>query len=189
MQISYLGDQSQLKKLCENAQRNVTESTREALEREKNGEVNWIAAVTCNTDALPEGGNIPEPIQPLAVDNIRAAQNADLAMSRVSVLKRTHAYLNRKHKQAENEAVRHLIWDRWRRDPKERNSNQNTAGCNWVPEAYRLQTPKQGDGTLRCRANGGSCQGMVFLVQDETGNGALCYTGVSLCEKEKNLTE
>lgn len=84
------------------------------MDRDKTGEVNWICAVTCNTDALPEGSNISEPIQPLAAEDIRASQNADPTISRVLVLKRTHAYLKYKQKLAENEAVRQLIreWPR-----------------------------------------------------------------------------
>lgn len=66
-------------------------------------------AITYNTDVLPEGCNISKPICPFAVEDIRAAQNADLAISRVLTMKRTYAYLKQKHKLAENEAVIQLI--------------------------------------------------------------------------------
>ena len=48
----------------------------------------WISAVTCSEDALPEGCSIAEPVQPLATDNLRTAQNADLVIKRVVTLKK-----------------------------------------------------------------------------------------------------
>lgn len=54
------------------------ESISKALEIEKRGEINWILSVTCNTDALPVESTFPQPIQPLAVNNIRSAQNAEV---------------------------------------------------------------------------------------------------------------
>lgn len=90
------------------------ESITKALEIEKRREIDWISAVTCNTDALPEESSFSEPIQPLAVDNIRSAQNADPGISRVLVLKRTHAHLWHKHNLGETEVVRQLLkeWPR-----------------------------------------------------------------------------
>ncbi len=65
----------------EECEQEVLDSIGKALLGERTGEVNWISAVTCNTDALPEGSNISESIQPLAVEDIRAAQNSDPALS------------------------------------------------------------------------------------------------------------
>lgn len=89
-----------------------------AVEKDKTEDVDWISAVTCNIDALPDGCNILEPIQPLAVEDIRVAQNADLAISRVLALKKTHASLKHKDKLAESDAVRQLLreWPRLRID-------------------------------------------------------------------------
>ncbi|KAL7842136.1 hypothetical protein SRHO_G00238250 [Serrasalmus rhombeus] len=76
-----------------------------ALEGEKTGEINWISAVTCNVDALPEEHHL-QSIQPLASEDIKTAQNADLVISRVFELKRTSNHLKYKDKLAETEAVR-----------------------------------------------------------------------------------
>lgn len=84
----------------------VVESIGKALKREKTGEVNWISAVTCNPDALPEEEKIIQPIKRLVAEDIRAAQNTDPVISRVLVLKRAHVHLKHKHKLAETEAVR-----------------------------------------------------------------------------------
>lgn len=62
-------------------QQEVIESTGKALEAEKAGKVDWISAVTCNTDVLLGDGNITEPIQPISVEDVQAAQNADLTVS------------------------------------------------------------------------------------------------------------
>lgn len=77
-----------------------------ALDIDKTGEVNWISAVTCNEDALPEGCNISEPIQPFAADDIRGAQNPDLGRNRIVTLKKTHVHLKHKDKLAENQGFR-----------------------------------------------------------------------------------
>lgn len=53
--------------------------------------------------------NISGPIKHLAVEDIRDAQNANVATNRVLVLKRTHAHLKYKDKMAESETVRHLL--------------------------------------------------------------------------------
>lgn len=98
----------------EECQQDAIECIGNALRREEIEDVNWISAVTCNIDALPEECNISEPIQPLAVGVIREAQNADAAISRVLALKRTNAPLKRKDRMAESETVRHLLreWPR-----------------------------------------------------------------------------
>ncbi|TKS65275.1 Retrovirus-related Pol polyprotein [Collichthys lucidus] len=98
----------------EECQQETIKCISKALDMDKTGEVNWISAVTCNDDALPEGCNISEPIQPLAADDIRTAQNADLVINRVVTLKKTHVHLKHKDKLAENEDVRQLLreWSR-----------------------------------------------------------------------------
>lgn len=103
-----------MRECTEECQQDAIECIGKALRREETGDVNWISAVTCNIDALPEECNISEPIQPLAVQDIRDAQNADIAINRVLALKRTHAHLKHKDKMAESEAVRHLLreWPR-----------------------------------------------------------------------------
>lgn len=103
-----------IQECTEECKQEVMESISKALEMEKRGEIDWISAVTCNTDALPEESSFSEPIQPLAVDDIRSAQNADPGISRVLVLKRTHAHLRHKHKLGETEVVRQLLreWPR-----------------------------------------------------------------------------
>ncbi|KAI3358208.1 hypothetical protein L3Q82_003205 [Scortum barcoo] len=70
----------------------VMESISQALEITQRGEINWISAVTCNPDALPQASTTSVPIQPLAVDDIRSLQNSDPTISRVLVLKRTHTH-------------------------------------------------------------------------------------------------
>lgn len=97
-----------MQECTEECQQEVTETIGKALDKERTGEIDWICAVTCNTDALPEESNISEPIQPLTVEEVRAAQNADPAINRVLVLKRTHAHLKHKQKLAEHETVRQL---------------------------------------------------------------------------------
>lgn len=79
------------------------------MDIDKTAEVNWISAVTCHEDALPEGCNILEPIQPLAADDITTAQNADPVINRVVALKKTHVHLKHKDKLTENEGVRPLL--------------------------------------------------------------------------------
>jgi len=64
-----------------------------ALERDKNQDIDWISAVTCNIDALPEVCNISEPIQPIVVQDIRVAQSADLAISRALALNKNTCIL------------------------------------------------------------------------------------------------
>ena len=63
---------------------------------------------------LPEGCKISEPIQSLAVGDIRTAQNADLVISRVVALKKIHTYLKHKDKLPEDKFVRQLLreWPR-----------------------------------------------------------------------------
>lgn len=98
-----------MQECTEEYQQDDIECIGKALEREKTGEMNWISAVTCNVNALPEGCIVSEPIQPFAVDDIRDAQDADIAINRVLSLKRTHTYLKHKEKMAESEAVRYLL--------------------------------------------------------------------------------
>lgn len=105
-----------------------------ALERDKTQDVDWISAVTCNIDALPEGCNITAPIQPLAVEDIRVAQSADLAISRALALKKTHAFLKHKDKLAESEAVRQLLreWPRLKidEDSQKRDCSETAVSCS-----------------------------------------------------------
>lgn len=149
-------------------QQDAIECIRNVLEREKTGAVNWISSVTCNIDALPEGCNISGPIQLLAVEDVRDAQNADLAISRVLVLKWIHADLKHKDKLSEDGPVWHHLreWapsaDWWRWHSQERDHEEETVGCSWFPTAHGLQTPTWGDGTLGME-DGGSCQGMLKM--------------------------
>lgn len=92
-----------MQECTEELQPDAFECIGEALEKAKTEEVNWISAITCNLDALPEGCTISQTIQPLAVKDIRDAQNADLAISRVLALKKTNIHLRHKDKLAENE--------------------------------------------------------------------------------------
>ncbi len=103
-----------IQECTEECQQEAIQCIGKALDIDKTGEVNWISAVTCNEDALPEGCNISEPIQPLAAGDIRTAQNADLVINRVVTLKKTNVHLKHKDKLTENEGVRQLLreWPR-----------------------------------------------------------------------------
>ncbi|KAI4871899.1 hypothetical protein NFI96_003182 [Prochilodus magdalenae] len=103
-----------------------------ALEGDKIGGVNWITAVTCNVDALLEEHHFLHPIQPFASEDIRAAQNADAAISRVLDLKRLFHHMRYKDKLAETEAVRMFLreWSHLQR---------NKDGILWRETATRKQ--------------------------------------------------
>lgn len=77
-----------MRECTEECQQAAIECIGKASKRDEAGEVNWIFAVTCNEDALPEGCNISEPIQALGAEDMRAAQNADPVISRVLTLKK-----------------------------------------------------------------------------------------------------
>lgn len=87
IEISYQEEESPLMQECRGMPAGC--HTGKDLEREKTGEASWVSPVTCNVDALPEGGIISETIQPFAVDNVRDAQNADAAINRILSLKRS----------------------------------------------------------------------------------------------------
>ncbi|MEQ2219726.1 hypothetical protein XENOCAPTIV_022657 [Xenoophorus captivus] len=84
------------------------------MEGENLGQVNWITAVTCNTDTLPEESYMLELIQPLSEESVKAAKNSDPAINRVLTLKRTQLSLKHKQKLKEDETVRQLLkeWSR-----------------------------------------------------------------------------
>ena len=107
-----------MQECTEEFQEEAMEAIGKALKGERTGEINWISSVTCNIDTLPEETIVPESIQPVAVEDIRAAQNTDPTISRILALKKTHAFLKHKHKLAENENVRQLIreWPRLKID-------------------------------------------------------------------------
>ena len=130
-----------IQECTEECQQEAIECIGKALDIDKAGELNWIFAVTCNEDALPEGCNISEPIQSLAVGDIRKAQNADLVISRVVALKKTHTYLKHKDKLTEDEAVRQLLreWPRLQID-REGILRRETATRKQlvVPESLKL---------------------------------------------------
>ncbi|KAK7909570.1 hypothetical protein WMY93_014254 [Mugilogobius chulae] len=102
------------------------------MEGENRGEVNWISAVTCNIDALPEEASIVPPVQPLASKDIRAAQGADPVITRVLTLKRNYTHLKHKEKVGESAPVRHLLreWPRLQVDED---------GVLWRETASRTQ--------------------------------------------------
>ncbi len=134
-----------------------------ALERNQAGEFNWISAGTCHVDALPEGCNISEPIQPLASEDIRVAQSADLTISRVLALKRTHVHLKHKDKLTEGGAVRQLLreWPRLQIDREGILRRQTVTRSQLVvPESLKPLVYKylhEEMGHLGCRKNGDSC--------------------------------
>ncbi len=88
----------------------VLGSVGEALKAQRRGEVDWISAISCNLDVLPEepkGGS--EISQRLTSQDIRNAQMSDPAFSRVLELKQKQLYLKHKDKLKEPEVVRRLL--------------------------------------------------------------------------------
>lgn len=88
------------------------------LQEENRGEINWISAVTCNIGALPPEVSVAPPVQPLAAQDIRAAQETDPAISRVLFLKQKYTHLKYKEKVTESALVRRLLreWSRLQTD-------------------------------------------------------------------------
>ncbi|KAJ0016367.1 hypothetical protein NQD34_014657 [Periophthalmus magnuspinnatus] len=85
-----------------------------ALRTSQAGEINWISAVTCNAEVLLQNGSTVPPTHPLSIEDIKAKQETDSVIQRVSNLKKKYTYLKYKDKIAENEQVRILLRE-WQR--------------------------------------------------------------------------
>ncbi len=85
----------------------VLGSIGEALKAQRWGEVDWISAITCNIDVLPEElKDGSETSRQLTRQDIRNAQLCDPVIGRVLELKKKQLYLKHRDKLKEPEAVR-----------------------------------------------------------------------------------
>uniref|UniRef100_A0A8C1WAH7 Gypsy retrotransposon integrase-like protein 1 n=1 Tax=Cyprinus carpio TaxID=7962 RepID=A0A8C1WAH7_CYPCA len=99
-----------VKECTQECEPEVLGSIGEVLKAQRRGEVDWISAITCNIDVLPEelkGG--PDICQRLTPQDIRSAQLSDPVISRVLDLKQKQINLKHKEKLREPEAVRRLL--------------------------------------------------------------------------------
>lgn len=98
-----------IQECTEECEPEVMDSMCKALTSSQTGEINWISAVTCNVDVLPQDGGAVPPTQPLSAQDIKAQQNNDPVIQRVSNLKRKYSHLKYRDKAAENQPVRALL--------------------------------------------------------------------------------
>ncbi|KAK7904447.1 hypothetical protein WMY93_017054 [Mugilogobius chulae] len=107
-----------IQECTEECEPEVVQSIGKALKNSQRGESNWISAITCNVEALPQDGSIIPSIQPLSIADLKAKQDADPVIQRVASLKRNYTYLKYKEKAAEGEQVQTLLreWSRLQLD-------------------------------------------------------------------------
>lgn len=90
-------------------------AVRDGLQAQTKGNTDWISAITCNVDVLPElTTSCTTTVQPIPVEEIQAAQREDEVINRVITLKQQNERLRYKDKIKESTAVRRLLreWPR-----------------------------------------------------------------------------